>query len=74
MAGKNTKTDTPAEKVKKLATYTREQVLQSAKYRQYRDIAGVILEDDKSYTAAEIQQEIDEFLKKPIKEKINGKG
>lgn len=63
----------PAEE-KQLATYTREQIMQSTKYRQYRDIAGVVLEDGKQYTATEIQQKIDAFLKTPIKEKINGKG
>ena len=56
------------------AKYTREQVLQSTKYRQYRDIAGVVLEDGQQYTAAEIQQKIDAFLEAPIKEKVNGKG
>lgn len=64
----------PEEKKPVESTYTREQVLQSAKYRQYRDIAGVVLEDGKPYTATEIQQKIDEFLKKPVKEKTNGKG
>lgn len=66
-------TNTPATEDKTSATYTREQVLQSAKYRQYRDIAGVVLEDDKQYTADEIESKIDTFLKKPIKEKVNGK-
>lgn len=66
------KNDVPAEE-KQSAKYTREQVLQSTKYREYRDIAGVVLEDGKQYTAAEIKQKIDEFLKKPIKEKINEK-
>lgn len=64
------KADLTAEE-KQSATYSRDQVLQSTKYRAYRDIAGVVLEDGKSYTAAEIKQKIDEFLKKPIKEKIN---
>ena len=66
------KDDVPAEE-KKSAKYSREQVLQSTKYREYRDIAGVVLEDGKQYTAAEIKQKIDEFLKKPIQEVMNGK-
>ena len=63
----------PAEEEKQLPTYTREQVLQSAKYRQYRDIAGVVLDDGTQYTSDEILQKIDSFLKAPIKEKVNGK-
>lgn len=74
MAKKTGETNAVAARDKQPATYTRDQVLQSTKYRQYRDIAGVVLEDEKPYTAVEIQQKIDEFLKKPIKEKINGKG
>lgn len=66
-------TNTPVAEDKTSATYSREQVLQSAKYRQYRDIAGVVLEDNQQYTAAEIQQKINDFLKKPIKEEINRK-
>ncbi|CUH95879.1 hypothetical protein P22_1965 [Propionispora sp. 2/2-37] len=66
-------TDTPVAEEKKVATYTRDQVLQADKYRQYRDIAGIVLEKDKQYTADEIQQKIDRFLKAPIKEKVNGK-
>lgn len=62
-----------AEEEKQLATYTREQVLKSVKYRKYRDIAGVVLEEGKQYTADDIQQKIDAFLKTPIKEKVNGK-
>jgi len=64
----------PAEEEKQPATYTREQVLQSAKYRQYHDIAGIVLEDQKQYSADEIQQKIDAFLKRPIVEKVNEKG
>ncbi|HMM20631.1 MAG TPA: hypothetical protein PKA10_07810 [Selenomonadales bacterium] len=64
----------PAAEANLPATYTREQVLQSVKYRPYRDIAGIVLKEGQSYTAAEIQQKIDDFLQKPITEKINGKG
>lgn len=66
------KDDVPAEE-KKSAKYSREQVLQSTKYREYRDIAGVVLEGGKQYTSEEIQKKIDEFLEAPIKEKINEK-
>ncbi len=70
----NQKADTPGQVEKTAATYTRDQVLQSAKYRQYRDIAGVVLEEEKLYTAEDIQKRIDEFLKMPIKEELNKRG
>lgn len=70
MAGK---ASTQAKGEKKPAVYTRDQVLQSTKYRQYRDIAGIVLENGQQYTADEIQSKIDAFLKKPIEEKVSGR-
>lgn len=55
-------------------TYTRAQVMESQKYRPYRDVLGVMLKDGKQYTAVEIEERKDEFLKRPIEEKINKKG
>ena len=74
MAKKDSGTNTTVAETKQPVSYTREQVLQSKKYRQYRDIAGVVLEAGAQYTADEIKQKIDAFLKQPIKEKLNGKG
>jgi len=53
-------------------TFTREQVLQSAKYRPYYDILGVVLEDDGQYTEKEIDEAVQAFLAKPIYEQVNG--
>lgn len=67
----DTKVDEP---VMSATTYTREQVVQSQKYRPYRDVLGTLLEEDRQYTAEQIEKIKDEFLKCPIKEKINNKG
>ena len=51
--------------------YTKTQILQSKKYRQYKDILSVILSNNKNYTQEEIKQELDKFLSTPIKEEKN---
>lgn len=52
-------------------TYTREQVLASSKYRSCRDVLGIMLKGGEQYTAEQIISTKDEFLKRPIREKIN---
>ena len=42
--------------------YTKTQILQSKKYRQYKDILAVILSNNKNYTHEEIKQELDKFF------------
>lgn len=54
--------------------FTREQVLASKKYRPYCDVLGVVLEDGRQYTAQEIETVKEDFLKRPVKEQINGEG
>ena len=51
--------------------FTKMQILESKKYRQYKDVLAVILSDEKTYTHEEIQQNLNDFLSTPIKEKIN---
>ena len=51
--------------------YTKMQILQSKKYRQYKDILAVILSNNKNYTHEEIKLELDKFLSTPIKEEKN---
>lgn len=51
--------------------YTKEQIINSKKYYQYRDVLAVVLSEDKTYTHDEIKQKLDAFLHKPIKEKRN---
>lgn len=56
-----------------VTTYTRDQVIQSQKYRPYCDVFAVMLEDDKPYTVDQLEEIKDKFLKDPIKEEINKK-
>ncbi len=51
--------------------FTKMQILESKKYRQYKDVLAVILSDEKTYTHEEIEQDLEYFLSAPIKEKIN---
>lgn len=51
--------------------YTKEQIINSKKYHQYRDVLAVVLSEDKTYIHDEIKQKLDAFLHKPIKEKRN---
>lgn len=43
--------------------YTKEQLLASKKYAARRDLLGVLLEDGKSYTEAQVQMAIKDFMK-----------
>lgn len=63
----------PVKKTEDTPKYTKAQVVASAKYRPYRDIFGASLENGKEYTAAELEKIKNDFLKKPIIEKVNGK-
>lgn len=42
--------------------FTKEQLRNSEKYRKYVDILSVVLEDDKTYSFAETDKMIDNFL------------
>lgn len=63
-----------AARLKDKALYSRAQAADSQKYRPYRDVVFVALQENEMYTAEEIQERIDAFLKRPIKEQMNGKG
>lgn len=54
--------------------FTKMQLVESKKHRQYRDVLMVILSDNTSYTHKEVQQALNKFLKMPVKNKINKKG
>ena len=56
------------------AKVTKIQLVQSKKYRQYRDVLTVILSDNASYSHKEVQQALNKFFKTPVKNKINKKG
>ena len=49
------------------AAFSKEQLLKSEKYKQYRDILASQLADDVSYTAAEADKAINDFLKRGVK-------
>lgn len=48
-------------------TFTKEQLLNSEKYRNKRDILRAVLEDDKKYSIAEADKQIENFLKGEVK-------
>ncbi len=46
-----------------VSKYTKDQLLNSKKWRGYRDLINALFDDNKSYSAAEIQGIIDKYLK-----------
>lgn len=49
------------------ASYTKDQLLRSKKYAARRDLLGALLEDGKTYTAAQVDREINQFLKRKVR-------
>lgn len=49
------------------ATFSKEQVLAAKKYVERRDLLAVLLNNGKTYTLAEVDAAIEEFLKKEVK-------
>lgn len=54
-----------------LPMHTKEQFLTSKRYRKCRDVLAVILKHDELYSTTEVDEMLDEFLKRPIVEKTN---
>jgi hypothetical protein len=52
---------------KKEISFTKDAILSSTKYANRRDVLGVILEDDKSYTAEQIETLLAKFMKGKVK-------
>lgn len=48
-------------------TYTKEQILASAKYARQRDALSVLLDEGKSYTQAAATKLADEFYRRSVK-------
>ena len=46
---------------------TKEQLLNSKKYRESADIVGALLRDGESYTFKQVDALLDDFMKKEIK-------
>lgn len=53
------------------AKFTKQQILQSNKFADFRDVFNIMLEDGKEYTMQEVQTIGDKFLKTPVNEYIN---
>lgn len=51
-----------SEKPKQLVKYTKAQILAAKKYRNRRDLLGVLLVDDREYELEEVEQVMSEFL------------
>lgn len=49
------------------AVYTREQIMSSRRYAARRDLVGVLLEDGRQYTLAEVDEKIERFKKGKVK-------
>lgn len=49
------------------ASYTKDQLLRSKKYAARRDLLRALLEDGKTYTVAQVDREINQFLKRKVK-------
>lgn len=47
--------------------YSKEQLLKSKKYSNRKDLLGVLLDDKKEYSFAEVEAEIDKFMKRGVK-------
>lgn len=50
----------------KAAKFTKEQLVKSEKYFDKRDIVNVLLLDEKEYTTKEVDDMIEEFMKKAV--------
>lgn len=55
------------------ATYTREALAASKRFRDKWDVVMVALEDGREYTMSEAEAKIDTFLAAPVKETVNGR-
>lgn len=50
--------------VKKEIVFTKNTILNSKKYAKRRDLLSVLLKDDRTYTASQIDKLINDFMKK----------
>lgn len=48
-------------------TFTKDQLAASKRYADLRDLVGVLLEDGKRYTLAEVDEKIETFRKGKVK-------
>lgn len=50
--------------------FTKEQLKNSSKFAQYKDIIGVVLNDGESYTIEDCEKMINEFLNKKCERRV----
>lgn len=50
----------------KEALYTKQQIVDSKKYKKHKDLLMSILQDNKSYSSKEIDMKIKEFLERKV--------
>lgn len=48
-------------------SYTKKELMASKKYRKYRDVLSVILDDNKRYLLDDVDEKIESFLIKEVK-------
>ena len=49
------------------AGYTKDQIVQSSRFAQHRDVVSAFLEDGKTYMLQQVEAVINDFLKKEVK-------
>lgn len=55
--------DLEVEQVEQVQTFSKEQILSATKYRNRKDILGVLLEDGKKYSFDQADTLMDDFMK-----------
>nr|DAV76422.1 MAG TPA: hypothetical protein [Caudoviricetes sp.] len=53
--------------IKTVKQFSKEQILESKKFRTRKDLLNVVLEERKKYTLEEVEIKIEEFMKKVVK-------
>lgn len=51
----------------KETAFTKQQIINSKKYLDRKDVLNVLLKDDKSYTIKEVNKLINDFMKKEVR-------
>jgi len=59
--------DLEVEQVEQVQTFSKEQLLSANKYRNRKDILGVLLEEGKEYSFDQADTLMDEFMKGKVK-------
>ena len=58
---------TKKDEKKEEATFTKQQLINSAKYKHRVDLINALLKDDVTYTASEVDKKINDFMKGAVK-------